>query len=202
MKPGLHSQAADQSASCYVDVIASLAFGDHGRAALGALDHRSSTLLRRIGIRKLDATAVHTDRRSALAADDRLKIAQCADCSFLSGCCSEIAGRTHFWAHRTCGKSTKIDRVGRSRADGALTGLAPIEIHCIDIGGHHQQVGFEVSCQQLAGKILVNHSFYAGIMSIRTLGDRDPPTPGADDDRRLLYEPLDRFAFDDAFGGG
>ena len=93
---------------------------------------------------------------------------------------------------------------GVARSMRAWAGVPQSRVHPVDVGRHDEQVGVELTGEQAAGQVLVDHRLDADEVALPITGvhRRDAAAAGADDHRAPFEQPAHRPDLEDPLGPG
>ncbi|CAI8779185.1 NAD-specific glutamate dehydrogenase [Pseudomonas sp. IT-232MI5] len=111
----------------------------------------------------------------------------------------EFAGCLHLGPHRAGGETEAFEFVRVRFGNGFLRRLAVIDERRVDVGGDHQQVGFQLLGEQRRAQVLVDHRLNTLEITVLVIHGWNPAATGANHDAALVQQPLDRADFEDAF---
>src|SRR4029079_2431294 len=151
-----------------------------------------SFLLRTESLRRHDVGACCT-------LDDLFDVGERTDGRPLSRRLDELGRGEDLRAHRAGRGVLGPALLARRAIQPPLLGCAPVVVDAVDVGGHHEQVRFELAGKELAGEILVDHGLDATQCSLSS-GDpcrRDSTATGADHHGLVIEQPADRSDLED-----
>ena len=112
----------------------------------------------------------------------RLRSASAPIAAVLPGRRGEAAGRRDLRAHRAGRERHRHERGRRRAPNRLLRRLAPVDVHRVGVGQHHEQIGVEIARQQLRGEILVDDASTPVSLRVPSPGSYIvgmPPPPAA-----------------------
>ena len=139
------------------------------------------------------------DVRAGGSCHHRVQLFERADHGALPAGVDKPDGGVDFRSHRAGGERDGPQLVGGHAVEASLARRAPVEVHAVDVGGHHVQVRVELLRQQARGEVLVDHGLDADEPPVLARGvhRRDAAASRADDDHAALDQPAHRADLED-----
>ncbi len=98
----------------------------------------------------------------------------------------EFTGGLHLGPHGAGGEAEFFHVIGMGLADGLLRRFAKVDERCVDVGGDHQQVGFQLRGQWRRHRSLSMTASIPLSLPVFTVHGRDTATAGANHEWRFF----------------